>query len=159
MCSSQRPARVTPAYALSGNGRCSSRCPASGQLEEVMWAAEACEGCVTITLFTYQATPCRCSLLAASDHLSRSLTSSVVLAASLNRRLPGATNPMCCVVRGSAETLKKCSPSGDSPGTATDSKPAHRLFLSTDSLQDQLVNSAHSLTQLLTTRRVFIPYR
>ena len=123
-----------------------------------MWAAEACEGCVTITLFTYQATPCRCSLLAASDHLSRSLTSSVVLAASLNRRLPGATNPMCCArKRGNA---KKVLSERGFP------RHCHRLktctqrktFLSTDSLQDQLVNSAHSLTQLLTTRRVFIPY-
>jgi hypothetical protein len=54
--------------------RCSSRCPTSGQLEEVMWGCQRV--CVTITV--HVPTPCRCSLLAASDPLSRSLTGSVV---------------------------------------------------------------------------------
>jgi len=120
-----------------------------------MWAAEACEGCVTITLFTYQATPCRCSLFVASDHYF------VKIAHKLRRWLlhltgdcPGRRIPTCCArKRGNA---KKVLSERGFPRhchiliTCTQRK----TFLFTDSLQDQLVNSAHSLTQLLTTRRV-----
>ena len=82
--------------------RCSSRCPASGQLEEVMWGCRR-ERCVTITV--HVPTPCRCSLLAASDPLSRSLTASS-LAASL-KTVVGATQCGIYVIHSRAKSFSE----------------------------------------------------
>ena len=73
LCTSQRPARVTPAYPATVL-RPHHVAPHPVSLRRSCGAAA--EGCVTITV--HVPTPCRCSLLAASDPLSRSLTASVV---------------------------------------------------------------------------------